>query len=98
MKALTLVHEASNPRVVLILDQEEGQSRLLSIDDFGINEAALSSLDAMADEVTVRQPDLILVTPGALTLGGENLVKELNRLGDFQPGYTWRPARGEVPS
>ena len=86
------------PRTVLILDQEEGQSRLLSIDDFGIQESALSSIDAMADEVVVRQPDLILVTPGALTLGGESLVKELNRIGRFQPGYTWRPAAGERPN
>jgi len=93
-----MVREASKAQVVLILDQEEGQSRLLSIDDFGINESALSGFDAMADEVVVRQPDLILVTPGALTLGGESLVKELNRLGRLQPGYTWRPAPGEVPS
>ncbi|HUZ77097.1 MAG TPA: hypothetical protein VMV93_05880 [Chloroflexota bacterium] len=93
-----MVFEASKPRVVLILDQEEGQSRLLSIDDFGMNEAPLSGLDAMADEVVVRQPDLILVTPGALTLGGDSLVKELNRLGRLQPGYTWRPARGELPN
>jgi hypothetical protein len=95
---LTIVPKASTPRLVLILDQEDGQSRLLSIDDFGINESALSSLDAMANEVVVRQPDLILITPGALTLGGESLVRELNRLGQFQPGYTWRPALGEVPT
>lgn len=91
-------HAASQPGTVLILDQEEGQSRLLSIDDFGIEESALSSIDAMADEVVVRQPDLILVTPGALALGGEHLVKELNRLGRFQPGYTWSPAVGERPN
>ena len=81
-----LTTPAPQPRTVLILDQEEGQSRLLSIDDFGIQESALSSIDAMADEVVVRQPDLILVTPGALTLGGESLVKELNRIARFQPG------------
>ena len=93
-----LTTPASQPRTVLILDQEEGQSRLLSIDDFGIQESTLSSIDAVADEVVFRQPDLILVTPGALTLGGESLVKELNRIGRFQPGYTWRPAPGERPN
>jgi hypothetical protein len=94
---LAIVQEVSKPRTVLILDQEEGQSRLLSIGDFGLEETALNSLDAMADEMAVRQPDLILVTPGALTLGGDTLVKELNRLGQFQPGYSWSPAPGELP-
>jgi hypothetical protein len=79
------------------MDQEEGRSRLLSIDESGIQEAPSSSLDAMAGEVASREPDLILVTPGALDLSGDSLVDELNRVGSSYPSYSWTPAPGELP-
>lgn len=67
------------------------------MDGSGIQEGSLGGLDAMAGEVAVRQPDLILITPGALSLAGDNLVNELNRRAQFQPGYAWTPALGELP-
>jgi hypothetical protein len=79
------------------MDHEEGRSRLLSIDDSGIREVPFGTFDAMADEVMVCRPDLILVNPGAFALAGDNLVQELNRLARFEPGYAWTPAAGELP-
>lgn len=84
--------------MVLIVDHEEGESRLLSMDDTGLSEWPMDDLGAVADEVAARKPDLILVTPGALELAGESLVRELNRLAHFQPSYSWTPAPGEVPN
>jgi hypothetical protein len=82
----------------MIVDAEEGESRFLSIDDSGIVELSLGTLDEVADEVTHREPDLILVNPGALEMAGYSLVNELNRLARFQPSYTWDPAPGELPN
>jgi hypothetical protein len=82
----------------MIVDHdEEGESRLLSIDDSGLSELTPGSMAAVAGEIAVRKPDLILVNPGALSLEGDNLVRELNRASQFEPGYSWTPAQGEVP-
>ena len=93
-----MFRRAPKPQVVLIVDQEEGESRLLSIDDSGLSELTSGTLAAVAGEVAVRKPDLILVNPGALSLEGDNLVQELNRLSHFQPSYCWTPAPGEEPT
>ncbi|HLQ33272.1 MAG TPA: hypothetical protein VK457_11335 [Chloroflexota bacterium] len=90
------MREPTNPRLVMIVDRDEGQARLLSIDEFGLKETPLGSLEAIAGEVLLRKPDLILVHPGALTLAGDKLVSELNRRARFEPGYAWTPAPGEL--
>ena len=82
----------------MIVDREDGQSRILMVDDSGITESPSASLASVAGEVVEQQPDLILVHPGALALAGENLVSELNRLARFYPGYAWTPAPGELAS
>jgi len=82
----------------MIVDHDdEGESRLLSIDESGISEVALGNVDSVAGEVAVRKPDLILVNRGALSLQGDSLVRELNRVSQFEPSYSWTPAPGEVP-
>ena len=67
------------------------------MDESGIQELALDGISAVAGEMLVQRPDLILVNPGALALEGEPLVRELNRLAHFEPGYAWEPALGELP-
>jgi len=48
---------------------------------------AVGDLDSLADQVMAREPDLILVQPGALSVSGRKLVDELNRLVHFRPRY-----------
>mgnify|MGYP001171556115 CR=1 FL=1 len=81
--------------MVVILDREAGQSRLLSIDDQGCQEWTGDSVDALAGEVGVLHPDLILVNPGAVSLGGDALAQEINRLLRFEQAYSWTPVPGE---
>ncbi len=93
-----MFRRGTKPQVVLIVDHEEEGSRLLSIDDSGMSETPLSSMDSVADELASRKPDLILVNPGALPLAGDSLVQELNRLAHFEQSYSWAPAPGETPN
>src|SRR5690349_13810468 len=58
--------------VVVILDTEEGHSRLLSIDDSGYHELHSANMAGLAGEVDAVSPDLILVNPDALNLAGSD--------------------------
>lgn len=86
-------------QLVVILDHEDGQSRLLTIDGSGdgsgFRESSILGMDSLAGEVEAQEPDLILVNRDAVSLSGENLAQELNRLLRFQSGYAWDPAPGE---
>lgn len=84
--------------VLMIVDREGGHSRLLRIDDSGVHEQIPGDLDAVAGQVAVQEPDLILVNPDALSFSGAHIARELNRLVRFQPGYSWTPAPGEIPA
>jgi len=82
----------------MIVDNDEGVSRVVSIDASGVTEWPTGDVDVVADELATCQPDLILVSPGALTQqGGNSLVDELNRLSQSQDGYARDPAPGEIP-
>ena len=82
--------------MVVILDREDGRSRLFTIDDSGFRESSTASMDSLAGEVEAQEPDLILVSPEAVSLSGEILVRELNRLLRVRSGYAWDPAHGEL--
>ena len=84
--------------MVVILDSEEGQSRLLSFDDSGVHEVHRSGMDGLAAEVDAVSADLILVNPAALKLGGSDVAAELNRILRPRDRYAWDPALGEHPA
>jgi hypothetical protein len=82
----------------VILDSEEGRSRLLSIDDSGFHEVDRDGMAGLAGEVGAMSPDLILVNPRALELAGSDVAAELNRRLRLRAGYAWERALGEHPA
>lgn len=80
---------------MVILDREDGQSRLFTLAESGFQASSMEDMDGLAGEVEAKEPDLILVNPGAVSLSGETLARELNRLLRFRSGYAWDPASGE---
>ena len=98
MGILGFLRKSVPRKVVMIVDNEDGVSRLLSIDDSGVTEWPGSDMDAVEGQLAGCDPDLILVNPDAFALHGENLVQELNRRASFQAGYAWEQAPGELPA
>ncbi|GEM_PF-6353073 len=83
-------------REVLIVDRVGDESRLLRVDDSGLQELPFANMDALAGELLTTDPGLILVSPEAISLSAANLAQELNRLLGSQAGYAWDPAPGEM--
>jgi len=69
--------------MVIIFDSLDGQARLLSIDEFGVQEARVHGLEALTTEVLARRPELILIDPRATELHSQELLELVNR---SQPG------------
>ena len=83
---------------VVILDEDEGQSRLFSLDGDGFHELAQADVAGLAGEVGAVLPDLILVNPAAVDLAGSALADKLNDLLHLHASsYAWDPAPGESP-
>lgn len=80
----------------MILDNEDGASRLLTFDGTEVTEWPGGDMYAMAIELAAHNPDLILVNRAGMPEQDDALVEELNRRAPF--GYAWREAPGELPA
>jgi hypothetical protein len=84
--------------VVMIVDNEDGVARLLTIDDSGVTESPCGDMAVVAGELAANDPDLILVNRSVLSEPHYALVDELNRRAPFRQAYAWRGAPGELPA
>ena len=82
----------------MIVDTEDGVSRVLTFDASGVTEQASGGVDEMAGELASRDPDLILVNRAGMPEQDDALVDALNRRSRFQNAYAWRHAPGELPA